>query len=61
MALIDGPSPTSFGLTKNYYYGAKDIFIKVNDIFNKKIDNADHLFAKDYPHDIPGDWFKGPF
>lgn len=61
MALIDGPSPTSFGLTKEYYYGAKEIFIKVNDIFNYKVDNADQLFEKDYPHDIPGDWFKGPF
>lgn len=61
MALIDGPSPTSFGLTKDYYYGAKEIYIKVSEILNKKIDNAEHLFNKDYPHDIPGDWFKGPF
>ena len=61
IALKDAPSPTSFGLTSEYYYGAKEIYIKINEIFNKKVDNEKESFSKETPHDVPGDWFKGPF
>ena len=61
IALEDAPSPASFGLTSKYYYGVKEIYVKVNEIFGNKIDNADQLFRKDHPHDVPGEWFKGPF
>ena len=29
--------------------------------FNKKVDNEKESFSKETPHDVPGDWFKGPF
>jgi pyruvate/2-oxoglutarate/acetoin dehydrogenase E1 component len=61
LALEDMPSPTSFGLTDKYYIGAKEIFNKVLKIFNKNSFDSSSQFVKKHPHDIPGNWFKGPF
>ena len=61
LALRDGPSPTSFGLTDSYYFGSEEIYKKclallnISKVVNKK------LFVKNHPHDVPGDWFQGPF
>lgn len=54
----DNPEPTSFGLTKYYHPTAEDIVQKVAHMLNVKIP-AMPLSAR--PHDVPGDWFKGPF
>ena len=61
LALKDGPAPTSFGLTKKYYISSNEIFDIALAILNKPKINSQKLFKKDYPHDVPGDWFKGPF
>ena len=61
MAMPDIASPTSFGLTSEYYFGAKEIFNKTIEILNKDIKIDLKKFLKDHPHDIPGEWFKGPF
>jgi pyruvate dehydrogenase E1 component beta subunit len=61
LALEDSPSPTSFGITSKYYFGAKDIFKEVNDILSIDVQVDEAMFEKMYPHDVPGDWFKGPF
>jgi len=61
LALEDSPSPTSFGITNKYYFGAKEIFKEVNDILNIDVQMDESIFKKQYPHDVPGDWFKGPF
>ena len=61
LAIKDAPAPTSFGLTKNYYIGSKEIFNSVLTVFNKPKVNSRKIFAQNYPHDVPGDWFKGPF
>jgi pyruvate/2-oxoglutarate/acetoin dehydrogenase E1 component len=59
LAMPDVPEPTSFALTKDFYITHIKIFKTVLKIFNinKK------LFVKkdDMPHDVPGNWFKGPF
>ena len=60
LALIDAPSPTSFGLTSTYYNGAEEVFAKVLEIFDQPSKPNDNL-KSDHSHDIPGDWFKGPF
>ena len=60
IALPDIPTPTSFGLTKNYYPGSKDIADCILKIFKKKI-NTNKLLNNKNMHDIPGSWFKGPF
>ena len=61
LALEDMPSPTSFGLTDKYYIGAKEIFHSVFEVLQQDIINTEDRFKKDHPHDVPGDWFKGPF
>ena len=59
MGLPDIPSPTSYFLTKRYYKDAKDIVQKVADMFKIRVRLED--FMNKTHHDIPGEWFKGPF
>ena len=61
LALEDSHSPTSFGLTDSYYIGAKEIASRVLEVLGneQKIDSS--VFEKEHPHDVPGNWFKGPF
>ena len=61
LAIEDAPAPTSFGLTDQYYIGCKEIFDAVVNIFGKPKVDSEKLFTKNFPHDVPGDWFKGPF
>lgn len=59
LAMPDVSEPTSYALTKNFYITEKEIINKCLKIFNinKKIKHN----SKQTHHDIPGDWFKGPF
>lgn len=58
IGLPDIPEPTSFGLTKEFYPGADTI---VNEILTS-LGRAPVQFNKTKDlHDVPGDWFKGPF
>ena len=59
IALPDMHSPTSYGLTKEYYKDARDIVLEIGKIFNKDIDTSS--FMNKTHHDIPGSWFRGPF
>ncbi|MER2492198.1 alpha-ketoacid dehydrogenase subunit beta [Catenovulum sediminis] len=52
------PEPTSFALTKDYYPTADDVLNSVSKHFDINIPNR---IPKPELHDIPGDWFKGPF
>ena len=61
IALPDCPTPTSPSLTEDYYTTAEDIVIAVGRIFSKEIKIDDLAKQRDFPHDVPGDWFKGPF
>jgi pyruvate/2-oxoglutarate/acetoin dehydrogenase E1 component len=61
VAMPDYPEGTSFALTKNYHPRAEEIAIKIAHIFNFKIDDMKLLRSQTYPHDVPGDWFSGPF
>ena len=59
LAMPDTSEPTSYGLTKNFYITENEIVnkcfkaLKINKKIQKKSNNEHH--------DIPGDWFKGPF
>ncbi|MAD56986.1 MAG: alpha-ketoacid dehydrogenase subunit beta, partial [Porticoccus sp.] len=55
----DVPEPTSYGLTKYYYFNSDYILNKILTIFNKKVKKP--KFKKKIHHDVPGEWFKGPF
>ena len=60
IAMPDIPEPTSYSLTKSLYNDSSDILKKVSEMLQIKINKEDFIRkAKD--HDVPGDWFKGPF
>jgi len=61
LALPDFPIPTSFSLTKDFFNKAEDIIDMVAQVLGKNLNGRDLLDRKDLPHDVPGDWFKGPF
>jgi pyruvate dehydrogenase E1 component beta subunit len=61
LAMPDVPEPTSVALTKGFYIRASDIAIKVLSMMDKNFDRVNTDLPEPTPHDVPGDWFKGPF
>ena len=61
LAMPDVPEPTSPALTKGFYVRAADIAIKAMSMMGKNFDRVDTDLPEPIPHDVPGDWFKGPF
>ena len=61
LAMPDVPEPTSFALTKGFYIRAKNIAEEI--ISQMQIDKKVNLDDLDEPilHDVPGEWFEGPF
>jgi len=60
LAMPDVPEPTSVGLTRGFHITAAEIATSVGELCGGLItDRAD--FRIDGPHDVPGDWFRGPF
>jgi pyruvate dehydrogenase E1 component beta subunit len=62
LAMKDMPEPTSYGLTKGLYHGAFEIAKLVHEMVKGK--DAEQLYSElkvNGNHDVPGDWFKGPF
>ncbi len=60
IALPQVPTPTSYGLTKDFYPTSRNIILEIFKMLNKKIESKQIPSEKNF-HDIPGDWFKGPF
>jgi len=61
LAMPDIPEPTSPALTKGFYVRANDIVIEVMKMFKLDFDSVKIDLPEPVPHDVPGDWFKGPF
>ena len=61
LAMPDVPEPTSVGLTKGFYVRAADIAVQVLSMMGKNADHVEVELPEFIPHDVPGDWFKGPF
>ena len=61
VALPDSPEPTSTQLTKDYYVDALNIVEEVIAMTGKDQDMEPITITKRSPHDVPGEWFKGPF
>lgn len=55
------PEPTSYGLTKGLYIDASDIASVVIDMMSLGGRLDPSALEKDGHHDVPGNWFKGPF
>ena len=60
LAMPNFPESTSFSLTKDYHVTSLDIVEKIAEMLKIEINDKSSL-KKDHPHDIPGDWFTGPF
>lgn len=61
IALPDFPTPTSPALTKDFYAAAVEIVNKIGNMLGKDFDLTILKEQRKFPHDVPGDWFKGPF
>lgn len=61
IALPDFSTPTSPALTEKYYKRAEDIVSAIGKMLGKKLDITEILDGRKSPHDVPGNWFKGPF
>lgn len=61
LASPDFPSPTSPALTKGFYAGTVEIVNMVGNMLGKDLDLTILKDQRKFPHDVPGDWFKGPF
>ena len=60
LSLPDYPEPTSYSLTQDYHINAKKILTKCHKILNVDSKNCQQIQTPQ-PHDVPGNWFKGPF
>lgn len=61
VAMPDYPESTSFALTSDYHPRAEDIARQIAQMFGIFLDSQTLVRNQSYAHDVPGDWFKGPF
>lgn len=61
LAMPDVPEPTSPALTKGFYVRATDVAEKVMMMLGRDVSQVRLNLTEPTPHDVPGDWFKGPF
>lgn len=61
LALPDFPVPTSPSLTKVFYKRAEDIVKVIGEMLDTDLNVHEIEEERHCPHDVPGDWFKGPF
>ena len=57
----DVPEPTSFYLTKDFYITQKEILATVIQMLKLDKSILKSLKSNNIYHDVPGDWFEGPF
>lgn len=61
LAMPDFPEATSPALTKDYHVRAEHIAMAVAKMLGKTVDTGPLVAQRKHPHDVPGDWFTGPF
>ena len=61
LAMPDVPEPTSYSLTKGFYIRAADIVEKIMNMMERDTSQVRKDLIEPMPHDIPGEWFEGPF
>ncbi len=55
------PIPTSHFLTKDLYIGSREIISEISHVFQLNVKDLLKDFEEPKWHDVPGEWFKGPF
>ena len=61
LAMPDVPEPTSPALTKGFYVRAVNIASKAFEMMGRDSSTVKADLPEPVPHDVPGEWFKGPF
>lgn len=61
LAMPDVPEATSPALTKGYHVRAEHVAAAITQLVGRNLETASLAAARQYPHDVPGDWFQGPF
>jgi pyruvate dehydrogenase E1 component beta subunit len=61
LAMPDIPESTSPALTKGYHVRAEQVAQAVGEMLGRKVEFRSLSEQRAYPHDVPGDWFSGPF
>jgi pyruvate dehydrogenase E1 component beta subunit len=61
LAAPDAPEATSPALTRDYHVRAEHIAAAVGEMLGKPVQTRALVEARKHPHDVPGDWFTGPF
>jgi Pyruvate/2-oxoglutarate dehydrogenase complex, dehydrogenase (E1) component, eukaryotic type, beta subunit len=61
LAMPDAPEATSPSLTEHYHVRAEHIARAVGALVGRPIECTALTATRKHPHDVPGDWFKGPF
>lgn len=61
LAMPDAPEATSPALTEAYHVRAEHIAQAIATLTGRDAETASLAAARKHPHDVPGDWFKGPF
>lgn len=60
LAMPDMPEPTSYGMTRGFHFGANEIAKLAARMVSGEELTFDELERTGH-HDVPGDWFTGPF
>ncbi len=61
LAMPDYPEATSPALTEGYHVRAEHIAEKIGKMLHREVASAALAQQRKHPHDVPGDWFTGPF
>ena len=61
LAMPDYPEATSPALTEGYHIRAEHIAEKIGSILHREVEINSLTQKRKHPHDIPGNWFNGPF
>jgi pyruvate dehydrogenase E1 component beta subunit len=61
LAMPDYPEATSPALTEHYHVRAEHIAKKIGSMVAQNIDVSSIVQERSHSHDVPGDWFSGPF
>ncbi len=61
LAMPDYPEGTSPALTKDYHVRAEHIAERIGVMLSQDIEFMSLAEQRKHPHDVPGDWFTGPF
>jgi len=61
LAAPDVPEATSPALTKGYHVRAEHVARAIAELVGRTLECDSLAQRRTHPHDVPGDWFSGPF